>query len=572
MNASQALLEMLKGYDVSHVFGLPGETTLPLYKEWVAYPEIKHVLARDERSSVFMADAYARFSFKPGVCEGPSVGSTHMMPGVAEAYKAGSPIIVLTSDIPLRYEKRNMLTGLDQTSLFQGITKESMTVTDPSELPNLVRRAYRIATTGKPGPVHIRIPHDVLGGELDEPMLYIQRDFTRYPGHRPLPPHDKILESLSLMGEAGNPVLICGQGVLFSQAWEEVRELAEIYGMPVGTTINGKGSFPETHPLSIGVVGARGGTDISNAIVSEADLILFVGCSTDSAGTDKWSIPPRDTEAKIIQIDISGVEAGNNYPADVILLGDARATLREMIEETCVSERIYMDIPRIREIREALEGYEEYVRDLASSNISPVHPVRFVRELQNRLPEDFAMVVDVGTAAIYSSTFFKTNRGGRSLMYNFAMGALGFAIPASIGARFARPDSCVVGLVGDGSFALASGELETISRVGGNVNLFLFNNQSYGWIKAELLLSYGREYMDFSTNFKPVDYIKIAEGFGLKGRRISKPEDIQPILEEVLEEPEPSFTEVLVSPEDELVPPVPRWKREAKRRGIRHIK
>lgn len=572
MNASKALLEMLKGYEVQHVFGLPGETTLPLYKEWVDYPEVEHVLARDERSSVFMADAYARFSFKPGVCEGPSVGSTHMMPGVAEAYKAGSPLIVLTSDIPLKYEKRNMLTGLDQTALFQGITKESITVTDASELPNLIRRGYRVATTGKPGPVHIRIPHDVLSSELEDPMLYIQEDFKRYPGNRPLAESDKINKCISLLGGAESPVIVCGQGVLFSQAWKEVREVAEIYGIPVGTTINGKGSFPESHPLSIGVVGARGGTDISNRVVCEADLILFIGCSTDSAGTDKWSIPPRDTKAKIIQLDISGTEAGNNYPTELILVADAKSTLREMIDRTKISKRNYLRMPRIKRIRGELKSYEEYINDLASANTRPVNPVRFVKELQNQMPDDFAMVMDVGTAAIYSSAYFKTGRGGRNLLYNFAMGALGFAIPASIGTRFARPEACIVGLVGDGSFALASGELETLSRVGGNVNLFLFNNQSYGWIRAELLLSFGEEYRDFSTNFKQIDYIKIAEGFGLKGYRITKPGDIKPVLQEVLKEQEPSFTEVIVNPEDELVPPVPRWKIEAKKRNIRHIR
>ena len=202
LNASRALLEMLKLYDTEHVFGLPGETTLPLYKEWLDYPEIRHVMARDERSAAFMADGYARFSYKPGICEVPSVGSTHVLPGVAEAYKSCLPMIIVTTDVPLHMEKRNMLTGLDQTSMFSGITKEKFTLTDPSQMPHMVRRAFRVATTGKPGPVHLRLPYDVLQEETEATDLYAQKDFKVYPGHRPVAETDKIVEALKLLGEA----------------------------------------------------------------------------------------------------------------------------------------------------------------------------------------------------------------------------------------------------------------------------------------------------------------------------------------------------------------------------------
>ena len=174
MNAARALLEMLKGYEVQHVFGLPGETTLPLYKEWLDFPEIEHVMARDERSTAFMADVYARFTFKPGLCEAPSVGSTHLMPGMAEAYKASIPVIAITSDIPLHLERWNMLTGIDQEALFKGVSKETITATNPQEIPSIVRRAFRVATTGRPGPIHIRLPHDVQGMEVESPRLHIQ--------------------------------------------------------------------------------------------------------------------------------------------------------------------------------------------------------------------------------------------------------------------------------------------------------------------------------------------------------------------------------------------------------------
>jgi len=247
------LLEMLKTYDVKYVFGLPGETTLRWYNSWHDFPDIKHVLARDERSAAFMADAYARLSFKPGVCEGPSVGSTHMIPGVAEAYKASVPMLIFTTDIPLYAEKKNMLTGLDQTSLYKAITKETMTITKAFEIPGVVRRAFRLMTSGRPGPVHIRIPMDILGEKVENPDIYAQMDFSTYPGHRPSAEASKIKQAVELLIEKERPILICGQGTLFSQAWDEVVELAEFLGIPVGTSMTGKGSIAETHPLSIGV-------------------------------------------------------------------------------------------------------------------------------------------------------------------------------------------------------------------------------------------------------------------------------------------------------------------------------
>ena len=398
---------MLKNYDVEHVFGLPGETTLPLYKEWLDYPEIKHVMARDERSSAFMADGYARFTNKPGVCEAPSVGSTHILPGVAEAYKASLPVIFMTSDIPLHMETRNMLTGLNQTSMFSGITKETYTITNPDQIPHTIRRAFRVATTGKPGPVHIRLPYDMLQGETVDPDLYAQKDFTKYPGHRPVAETAKIIEALKLLGEAENPVIVAGQGALYSQAWDELVSIAEMFAAPVGTTINAKGIMSEMHPLSLGVIGARGGTSLSNRVICESDLIFFVGSSTDSAGTDKWTVPSVDTDAKMIQLDISEHEAGNNYNVDVILIGDAKATLQWMLELANVSPREMEKLPRIQALVKAKKEHSAYVSGLMSSNEKPIHPVRFIKELQDALPKKRCLVMDVGTSAIYTSTFYR---------------------------------------------------------------------------------------------------------------------------------------------------------------------
>lgn len=571
MNSSRVILEMLKKYEVQHVFGLPGETTLPLYKEWLDFPEINHIMARDERSSAFMADGYARFTNKPGVCEAPSVGSTHILPGVAEAYKGSLPVIFMTSDIPLHMEKRNMLTGLDQTSMFSGITKETYTITHPDQIPHTIRRAFRVATTGKPGPVHIRLPYDLLQGETLDKDLYAQKDFTKYPGHRPVAETANIIQALKLLGEAENPVIIAGQGALYSQAWNELVHIAELYAIPVGTTINAKGVMPENHSLSIGVIGARGGTSLSNKVVHDADLVFFIGSSTDSAGTDKWSVPSLDSKAKMIQLDISEHEAGNNYNVDVILIGDAKATLEWMIELANRNPKEMEKLPRIQALIDAKEEHSAYVAGLMKSNEKPIHPLRFIKELEDSLPDKRCLVMDVGTSAIYTSTFYKVPKAGRSMAYNFAMGSLGYALPTSVGVSVAKPDHCISTLVGDGSFGLAAAELETISRMGLNNNIIVVNNSSFGWIRAEWKLSYGDEYVDFATNFKEVDYPKIAEGFGLNAIRITNPNELSS-LSDLFNSDEPSFTELVLQPEDELVPPVPIWIRKAEKKGVKHIK
>lgn len=576
MNTAKLLLQILKEYEVKHVFGLPGETTIPWYVEWQSFSEIAHVLARDERSAAYMADAYARVSFKPGICEGPSVGATHLVPGVAEAYKASVPMIVFTTDIPLHYEKRNMLTGIDQTLLFKGVTKETITVVKGSEISQILRRAFRLATTGRQGPVHVRLPSNILEEDIESPIIHVQKDFRNYPGHRPTAETGKIGEAMRLLSAAERPVIICGQGVLYSKAWEEIVELAELFGIPVGTTISGKGSIAETHSLSIGVIGSRGGTSFSNRIVREADLIFYIGCNTDSSGTANWTLPPLTSDTKIIHLDISEAEPGNNYNTNVVLIGDAKATLEKMMAITRVKMKgwkysDFNELPRIKKILKTAKEYNEYTKELEKSDEKPVHPLRFIRILSKEIPKDHILVADPGVGAIYTSAFYKVKKAGRSIIYNYALGALGYAIPATVGIHYARPKSCVVALTGDGSFGFAVGELETISRVGGNINIIVFNNGCYGWIKAELQLAYGSKHVDFATNFNQIDYQRIAEGFGLKTYIISEPKEVPIVLRRAFNLDEPTLIDFKVKPENELVPPVPSWAKKAQELGIRYV-
>lgn len=574
MKGSRALLETLKEYDVKHVFGLPGETSIAWYLEWLSFPEINHVLTRDERSACFMADGYAKVSFKPGICEAPSVGATHVIPGVVEAYKSYTPIIILTTDTPLNLERRNMLTGFEQTPLFESITKESLIIHKASDIPFLIGRAFRLATTGRPGPVHVRIPMNVLEEEVIDIRITSQREFSKYPSCRFLPEHKHIERALELLLESEKPVIICGQGVLYSQAWREVEELAEFLGIPVGTTISGKGSFSERHPLSIGVIGNRGGTPLSNKVVEESDLIFFVGCNTDYVATDGWTLPPLYTDKKMIHLDISDKEISNNYVTDVILLGDAKATLRAMIDILKEKRKLpidYMSTPRITTLVRELKDYEERIKGEAKESICErcLNPLEVIEALNDSLEGDYVIAVDPGTSAIYSSAFLKGKEAGRRFLFNFSLGALGYAIPAGIGAYYAKPESTVLVLTGDGSLGFTLGELETIVRNEINIKIILFRNDSFGWIRATMRLNFGS--LPFSTDFKNIDYYKVAEAFGIESHKIEKTNELRLILKKCLKNRSPCFIEVRVPTEDKLIPPVPSWVRKAKDMGLKYV-
>ncbi|MCE5202130.1 MAG: thiamine pyrophosphate-binding protein [Synergistaceae bacterium] len=561
MNSGRAALEMLRGYRVTDIFGLPGETTLSLYRAWKDYPDIHYHLCRDERSSVFMADAYAKSSGKVGVCEGPSVGCTHMIPGVTEAFQSCVPLICITSDIPLKFGTNNMLTGCDQTALFKSITKDSYTVNRPEELPHLFRRAFRTATTGRPGPVHIRIPSDIFDSEVPDSEVYAQPRYATFPGCRSTAAQEDIAMAADLIAKAECPVMICGQGVVHSGAWREVQSISEKQNMPMGSSINAKGAIPENHPLSLGVIGARGGRKWGNDIIMDADLVLFVGSSTDSASTDSWSIPNPKSGQVFIQIDTSERELGNNYNA-LPLFGDARETLRGLIsaldnKKTPCRKDWVARVARERAV------HEKKLQALMTMEGDNIHPLSLVRTIEKIVPDNAFFAVDPGTSAVYSAGFMRLEKAGRRTAYNFSMGALGYAIPAAIGARFGvSQNTPVIGLVGDGSFGFCAGELETAARLGLKIIYILFNNQTFGWIRGTEYVQTGEKltpwYSQF-TDFSNVDYVKFAESLGFKGFRADKLSDFKRIFTKCLAEDSPCLIDVPVTPEDRQIPPVPGW-------------
>lgn len=566
MKSGRLLLEMLKLYNVEYVFGLPGETTLGWYDEWKKFDGIEHIMVRDERNAVFMADGYAKVSGKPGICEGPSVGAPHMLPGVVEAYSSGIPIIVITSDIPLNGEKHNMLTGADQTSMFKAFVKDTFSIHHASDIPFIVRRAFRLATSGRPGPVHIRLPQDVLKEDVDVKDLYAQPEFSVYPGKRFRAGVCDVEAASKILRNSQKGVMICGQGALLSGAWQEVEKTAEKYGLAVLTTINGKGIINESSMFSGGIAGARGANSIANTLVKNADMIFFVGSSTDSAGTGGWRFPEKSAGIPMIQLDVSEAELGNNYPVAVSMLGDVKATLQDLLaldEDYTACERDHL-----KELASAKAEYEKSIMENAGKSNVPCDPARLSKIIEQTKPQDSIIVVDPGISAVYPAGFIKSAGGRRDFVCNFAQGSLGYATAAAIGAAKASPGSTIIHLTGDGSFGFCAGEYETLARTGCNVKIILINNHSFGWIRVSNDMAYENE--PFATEFSDMDYVKTVEGFGIPAKRLCEEDDAAAALQSLFAQEGPAFLEVVCEPEDKLVPPVPGWAEKARKKGMKN--
>ena len=576
MNGAQALVETLIQYDTEVVFGLPGDTTVDLYDALYAQsranggsPRITHLMARDERSAAFMADVYARLSGKPGICEGPSGGgATYMLPGVVEAQGSAVALIALTTDNPVSYAAQGALTDLDQPQIYRSVTKWTSVVKHPDMVPRFLRRAFRLATSGRPGAVHLSLPKDVLSGDTTAaPRLYSEPACKSWPSYRTRPAAGAVSRAVRRLLVAERPVIVAGGGAVSSGAFAALRGVSEFLNAPVATTINGKGAVAETRTLSLGTVGANAGRPYAAQVLGEADLVLFVGSRVNYVDTDSWRYPSLANPPIILQIDVDPAEIGNNYPIDEGLCGDAKTTLADLLQALEESGNSPPDRGKwLEQIAAQKAAWRSQTRKLAQSSQMPIAPRRVIAELQSILPEEAVLVCDPGTPTPFVAAEFEQRYPGRKVVIPRAQGGLGYAIPGVVGARLARPDQAVVGLCGDGSFAMSAGDLATVARVGGPTVLILFNNGCYGWIKALQELYHGGRY--YSVDFdEDVSYTDIARGFGLRSRQVSDPGEIGPALREALGHGTPALIEVLVVPEHQADTPVAPWQRaEAARR------
>lgn len=554
LSGAEAAVAMLKAHGVEIIFGLCGDTSLPFYDALARLPHgMRHILARDERSAAYMADGYARVSGKVGVCEGPSGGGvTYILPGLAEANESSVPLLCINSDISVAARGRYTLTELDQSALMRPVTKWNAVLDRAEDLPRVFRAAFKEITTGRPGAAHIALPFDVQNGKVDRAQVWGDIQYGRCPAERAAPDADSVERAARLLRDAKNPVFICGGGVVISSAEAELLALAERLSASVATSISGKGSIGEDHPLSVGVVGSNGGTPETRAIVDQADLIIFIGCRAGSVTTERWR-HPAPGQCKVIHIDIDPNVPGVTYAAAAALIGDAKLALR-MLNEALADVKRPMNAAVVEAAKE--KKFAKF-QALAESEDKPIKPERVVAEATRALDPDAIVVADAGTPCPYFSAYYPVRKAGRYFFSNRAHGALGYSLPAAIGAHLARPQVKSVAVMGDGSFGFACGELETAVRYNLPVTFVVISNASYGWIKAGQRSSYHQRY--FGVDFATTDHAAVAAAFGLRSWRITETSELGRALREALDHDGPTLVDIVCQPLHEAKAPVSEW-------------
>jgi acetolactate synthase-1/2/3 large subunit len=550
VSGAEAVVEMLRAHGVEIVFGLCGDTSLPLYDALARLPHgMRHVLTRDERHAAYMADGYARVCGKVGVCEGPSGGgATYILPGVAEANESSVPLLCITTDVAVASRGRYTLTEIDQGALMRPATKWNAVLNRSADIPRVFRGAFNAMTTGRPGAAHVSLPFDVQNGPVDSSDLRAEPLFAR----RGEPDALSVERAAALMRQAESPLFICGGGVLSANAEAELVKIAERLSAPVATTISGRGALADDHPLALGVVGSNGGTVETRRIVDAADLVCFVGCRAGSVTTERWRHPAQG-QARIVHIDIDPAVIGTNYATDEALVGDARAALAALCDALESTKRP-LDA---RAVAKAKEQKFAKFRALAGSEERPIRPERVVAALAEALDADAQLVLDPGTPCPYFSAFYPVRRTGRRIFSNRAHGALGYALAAAVGAHFARPEAKTVAVTGDGSFGMCAGELETLVRLRVPVTLVVLSNSVYGWIKAGQKSGYAQRY--FSVDFSPTDHARVAEAFGVRAWRVTDPAELANALGAALAHGGPSLVDIVCQPLHEAKAPVSEW-------------
>jgi acetolactate synthase-1/2/3 large subunit len=544
------IAEALKAYGVTHVFVAPAIAREALAEMSVL--GVKSIVTHGEKAAAYMADGYARAANRPGVCFAQSVGAANLAAGLQDPYLAMSPVIAMTGRKTPMEQQKNAYQEIEHSKPFASVTKFSAYVERVEQLPYLLRQAFREATSGTPMPVHLDLQGmtaNVIMQTEGDLELVVEESFTRRPAFRPEASPDTVLRAAQRLSMAQRPVIVAGGGVTSSQAEQEVVELAEMLSIPVATSLNAKGAITDNHPLSVGVVGSYSRW-CANRVVAEADLVIFIGSHTGSQVTNEWRIPAEGTP--VIQIDIDPSELGRSYPNEVSLHGDAKATLRKLIEAL---EPIGGRNDWVSRAQELVKDWREEVAPRSNSEAVPIIPERLCNELTKFLPEDSILVSDTGHAGIWTGSMVDLNHPGQG--YIRCAGSLGWGLPGAIGVQCAAPDRPVVCFTGDGGLWYHIGELETAVRY--NIPVITVVNNNRGLMQNKRGDDRGYANVDGADSselwqFNDVDLAKVAESIGALGIRVDRPGDIQSALEQALASGRPAVIDVVTDPHDSESP------------------
>ncbi|MBF0408843.1 MAG: thiamine pyrophosphate-binding protein [Candidatus Riflebacteria bacterium] len=559
MKASSLFIKYLQAEGIKYIFGVPGAPLMPIYHAmYESDSKIKPIISKHEEGAAFMADGFARVSGKIGVCCGTTgPGTTNLITGIASSYSDSIPILVLTAQVATTAFGKGAVqesTGEDRSfsasDIFKQITKNSMLVFSAENLSFIIRKALRTALSPRMGPVHLSLPPDIMRKEIGDldPLLEPYRVETSYFDR------EKIKQAAKILLKAKKPVLLIGFGVILSEASREIIDLAELLSIPVATTPQAKGSFPDKHPLSLGVFGLAGTRTASAMILEsqETDLLFSIGMSFDEWGTNAW-----DTRLKgnkiLIQVDIDPSQIGKNYSVNLGLVGDAKTIIKELwfelqrqiIETDFICNRSSEEVQELKKTFPPINEIEKM-----SSDETPIKPQRLIGDLRKALPDDTVFFIDAGNNMVWAIHYLQVHFP-RTFNTTLRFSPMGYSIPASIGAKLAVPDKPVVAICGDGGFMMHGLEVATAVNYNIPVIWVIMNDSRMNMIYQGESLQNKKGTENYC--FKPVDFSLIAKGMGAEGIRVEKPEEIIPAVKHALDIKKPAVLDVIIDP-DELSP------------------
>jgi acetolactate synthase-1/2/3 large subunit len=544
LNGARILCESLLQEGVDTIFGYPGGVVIPLYDVFPEYPGLRHILVRHEQAAGHAAEGYARATGKVGVClatSGP--GATNLVTAIADARMDSVPIVAITGQVPTTGIGRDFFQEIDITGITLPITKHNYLVWNVTDLPRVIKEAFHIASTGRPGPVLIDIPKDVFVAEA--PFRYPET--IDLPGYKPTMVGNarQIRQAISVIKEAKRPMILAGHGVVVSQAYDELKQFAEKTQVPVMVTLHGIGGFPCSHPLYFGMVGMHGHAH-TNLAIHEADLLIAAGMRFDDRVTGR--LATFAPHARIVHIDIDPAEISKNVKCTVPIVGDLKNVLAAMNQEMPECEH--------REWIDKIEGWraDRHEPPGALDDSTGIPASMPIKEIYRRTREPAVIVSDVGQHQMWAAQAFAYDEPG-TFISSGGLGTMGFCTPAAMGAKVGRPEATVWAIVGDGGFQMTIQELATLIESNIAIKIAIINNGYLGMVRQWQDLFYDKNYV--ATQLYQPDFVKIAEGYGIPARHVTKQRDVGPAIDWALATSGPTLINFEVQREENVFPMIP---------------
>lgn len=546
MTGARFLAAALQGYGVSHVFYMEAIMRRTLVE--MERLGIRRVLAHSEKAAAYMADGYARAGNRIGVCMAQSVGAANLAAGLQDAFLGHAPVVAFTGRKPRLSQYRNAYQEILHNRMFDPVTTYNVDVDVVEQLPHLIAQAFRQATTGAPGPVHLDFPGyegDLVDQAEGDFALAVEAEYGRMPARRPVADPADLARAIQALRRCERPVLVAGRGAVVSAAHAEVAAVAESLGAAVACSLDGKEIMADDHPLFAGPVGTYC-RPCANRIVAEADLVFFIGCGAGDQVTNNWTLPP--VGSTVIQVDLEPAEIGRNYPGTIGVMGDARTALR-MLGDAMGGARGPDRAPWKRRVANLVAEWRDAVSAVCHSEAVPVRPERLCREIGEWLPPDAVLVSDTGYSAIWSGTLIGLRSPGQRFLRS--AGSLGWAFPAALGAKCALPHQPVICFTGDGALWYHIAELETAMRLNIPTITVVNNNSVLGQCQLGVRRAYRGEpgTPEEQYRFRDTDFSRLAEQLGALGIRVEQPEGIRPALERAREAGRPALVDVVTEAE-----------------------